>query len=285
MTQPSHLQTGTYFVQDQRSEEELQRLANQDQLVTASMGGVLAEQGTPGAFRRVLDVACGVGGWAIDAARTSPEMTLVGIDLNPRMIAYAREQATSQELESRVTFRVMDALRSLDFADASFDLVNLRFAVSFVRTWEWPRLLGELWRVLRPGGVIRLTDEEIIHQSNSPAAMEFCDLLLCALFRSGHVFARESTGLTSRLAVLLNRQGYRNIQTTPYALHYQAGTPAGEAYARDGVLVLRTLRPFLEKWGCLSADYEDLYRRVAAEVVQPDFSATWNLLTAWATRP
>src|SRR5205807_3615296 len=102
MTKPSHSHTGTYFVQDQHNDEELQRVASQDQLVTASMGGVFAEQDTPEQFGRVLDVACGVGGWAIEAAQTYPAMTLVGIDLNPRMIAYAREQATRQDVAKRV---------------------------------------------------------------------------------------------------------------------------------------------------------------------------------------
>lgn len=285
MSRPSQSYTGTYFVQDQQNEEELQRIASQDHLVTASMGGVLAEQHTPERLRRVLDVACGVGGWAREAARTYPTMTVVGIDLNPWMVAYAREQAVAQGLEKQVTFQVMDALRALDFPDTSFDLINLRFAVSFVRTWEWPRLLGELWRILRPGGVMRLTDEEIIHQSSSPAAMQFCTMLLCALYQSGHLFDQESAGLTSHLASLLTQQGYRQVDTRSYALHYQAGTPEGEAYARDGVQVVRTLRPFLEKWGCISTDYESLHLRVSTEVAHPGFSATWNLLTAWASKP
>src|SRR6266700_3875548 len=136
--------SGTYFVQDRRNEEELLRLAEQDRLVTASMGGVLPEQAEPSAFRRVLDVACGSGGWVIEAAQTYPEMTLVGIDLNPTMIKYARAQAEAESVGERVTFHIMDALHSLQLASASFDLVNLRFAISFVRTWEWPGLLREL---------------------------------------------------------------------------------------------------------------------------------------------
>ncbi len=91
MSTPSHPQkqhySGTYFVQDRRNEEELLRLAGQDRLVTASMGGVLAEQADPSAFRRVLDVACGSGGWVIEAAQTYPEMSLVGIDVNLRTVA------------------------------------------------------------------------------------------------------------------------------------------------------------------------------------------------------
>src|SRR6266571_148641 len=166
---------GTYFVldplHDRLTKEELVRLVTQDWLVTASMGGVLAEQTTPSAFADVLDVACGSGGWVIEAAQTYPEMTLVGIDLNPRMIDYARAQAAAQHVDDRIELHVMDALGVLDFPDASFDLVNLRFALSFVRTWDWPRLLREFLRVVRPGGVVRLTDEEVIQQSTSPASM------------------------------------------------------------------------------------------------------------------
>src|SRR2546429_2183807 len=203
--------SGTYFVQDRQNEEELRRLVDQDRLVTASMGGVLPEQANPSAFGRVLDVACGPGGWVIEAAQTYPEMSLVGIDINQHMIEYARAQAAAHHVDDRVKFHVMDALRILEFPDASFDLVNLRFAISFVRTWDWPRLLSELLRVVRPGGVVRLTDEEIIHQSTSPASMQFCEMLLCALFRSQHLFAQESTGLTAHLVPLLSRHGCQQV--------------------------------------------------------------------------
>jgi ubiquinone/menaquinone biosynthesis C-methylase UbiE len=210
-----------------KNEEELRRLANQDHLVTTSMGGVLPEQANPRAFQRVLGIACGTGGWAIEVAQTYPEMSLVGIDINLPMIEYARMQATAQHVDDRVEFHVMDALRVLDFPDASFGMVNLRFALSFVRTWDWPRVLNELLRVVRPGGVVRLTDEEVIHQSTSPGAMQFCEMLLCTLFRSGHLFAQESAGLTAHLAPLLSRNGFQQVQTRAYPLQYRAGTPEG----------------------------------------------------------
>lgn len=277
--------SGTYFVQDRQNEEELIRLADQDRLVTASMGGVLAEQDDPSAFRRVLDVACGSGGWLIEAAETYPEMSLVGIDVNPRMIEYARAQAVAHHVEDRVEFHVKDAIGVLDFPDASFDLVNLRFGLSFLRTWDWPPLLRESRRVLRPGGVVRLTDEEVIHRSNSPGAMQFCEMLLCALFRAGRLFTEESSGLTAHLAPLLSQHGYHQVQTKPYALHYRAGTSEGLRYAEDGVHVFRTLRPFLFKWGCIRTDYEDIRQQTIEEIHRPDFSATWHLLTAWGIKP
>jgi hypothetical protein len=54
-------QPSTYFVQDRQSEQELARLAIQDRLITAGMGGVLSEQSDPTSLQRVLDVGCGTG--------------------------------------------------------------------------------------------------------------------------------------------------------------------------------------------------------------------------------
>jgi len=144
-------QPSTYFVQDQHHKEELARLTTQDHLITASMGGVLPEQPDPAVFRRVLDVGCGSGGWAIEAAKAYPAMSLIGIDISKSMIDYARAQAAAAQVTDRVEFHMMDALRVLEFPADFFDLVNLRFGFSFLRTWDWLKLLGELLRITRPG--------------------------------------------------------------------------------------------------------------------------------------
>jgi len=144
-------QPGTYFVQDRQNKLELVRLAVQDRMVTALMGGVLPEQADISSFQRVLDVGSGSGSWAVEAAWTFPEMTLIGIDISQRMIQYAREQANLQQVDDRVEFHTMDALRKLEFPNGYFDLINLRFGVSFMRTWDWYNLLVEMIRVTRSG--------------------------------------------------------------------------------------------------------------------------------------
>src|ERR1700737_669358 len=125
----------TYVVQDRSNEEELLRLTLQDRLTIIAMGGILPEQTDPISFRRVLDVACGPGGWIIAAAQAYPGMSLIGIDVSRRMIEYAREQAEAQQISDRVEFHTMDALQMLEFRNAFFDLANMRFATSFMRTW------------------------------------------------------------------------------------------------------------------------------------------------------
>ena len=67
-------QVNTYMVQDLRYKKaELLRLDLQDALITTAMGGVLSEQADLRAFRRILDVGCGLGGWLLQAAQMYPE--------------------------------------------------------------------------------------------------------------------------------------------------------------------------------------------------------------------
>src|SRR5579883_2140428 len=147
---------GTYFVQDRQNEREMRRLIVQDQMITRAMGGALSEQAAPASLHRILDIGCGTGGWLLELAEAYPTMSLAGIDINRNMIEYAREQALVRKVAERVELRVMDALLVLEFPPAYFDLVNLRFSVSFMRTWDWPKMLGEMLRIARPGGIIRI---------------------------------------------------------------------------------------------------------------------------------
>lgn len=275
----------TYFVQD-RMQEELVRLRTQDEMVTHGMGGVLAEQSDPGIFQRVLDVGSGTGGWLIEMAKLYPDMPLLmGIDINNRMVIAAREQARAQQVSDRVEFHTMDALRHLEFPDAYFDLVNQRLGFSFLRIWDWPGLLQQYQRITRPGGTIRITEAEPIAGGNSPALTRLGSLLLQAFHQAGHLFTAESDGLTSHLAEMVGRYGLLNIQTQVHPLQYHAGTRAGQQFCEDARDVFRTSLSFMRKWGKAPDDYEELYQQALNEMQQPDFVATWNLLTVWGTVP
>lgn len=282
MTQEKPELAHTYFIQDRINGEELARLRLQDVMVTTAMGGVLPEQPDPKVFRCVLDVACGPGGWLLVAAQTYPTMTeLVGVDISRQMVAAARTQAEERHLSDRVTFQVMDALRLLEFSSASFDLVNLRFGVSFLRIWDWPKLLSEMLRVTRSGGVVRLTEGEVDSQTTSPAATALYERGVRALSRAGHLFTEQPDGLLNHLAPLLRQCGGERVQTRTFTLEYRAGTVEWQAFFQDARSALRQARPFVQKWGCAGDDYDALYQQALREMQQPDFHATWRLLTVW----
>jgi len=284
---PRREHPSTYTVQDRSNEEELIRLQIQDQMITAGMGGVLPEQPDPTTFKRVLDVGCGTGGWLIETAKTYPNISLlVGVDVSGRMLDYARTQAETQQVNDRVQFASMDALRMLEFPADYFDLVNQRFAVSWLRTWDWPKLLQEYCRVARPGGVIRITESDmVIDNSGSPAMTRLFAIFLDALFQAGHYFTQDKNGVLSQLARLLRQHGVENVQTRAYTLEYRAGTPAGQHFFEDMKRAFRTTLPFMQKWSHVPDDYEATYQQMLREMQEPDFVAPWNLLTAWGNKP
>jgi ubiquinone/menaquinone biosynthesis C-methylase UbiE len=285
-TDPRREHPSTYFVQDRSNEEELARLRLQDQMTTVSMGGVLPEQPDPAIFQRVLDVGCGTGNWLIEAAKTYPGMSLlVGVDISSKMVEYAQAQAEAQGVSDRVQFRTMDALRMLEFPTDFFDLLNQRFGTSFLRKWDWPKLLSEYRRVTRPDGVIRITEGDMAMESPSPALTRLFEIMLYAFYQAGHLFTPGSKGVTGDLTPLLRQGGLQQVQTRAHTVEYRAGTPEGQRFYEDMRLIFRTMVPFLRKWTRVPDDYETLYQQMLGEMQQPDFVARGSLLTAWGNNP
>ena len=112
--------------------------------IFAGSAVLLADAAEIGRGDRVLDVGCGTGVVAREAAqRVGTEGRVVGLDLNPRMLAVARRIAPEIE------WRQGDA-GELPFEDGAFDVVASQFAAMF---FPDPVLaLREMWRVLAPRG-------------------------------------------------------------------------------------------------------------------------------------
>ena len=99
---------------------------------------------------KILEVACGTGS-NLPFFPVGSEVTAV--DLSPRMLEVARENATQNGLN--VNFAVMDA-EHLEIPDGSFDTV-----LSTLSTCTFPnplKALQEIQRVCRPNGLILLLE-------------------------------------------------------------------------------------------------------------------------------
>jgi SAM-dependent methyltransferase len=94
---------------------------------------------------RVLDLACGTGNAAIEAARAGASVT--GLDAAPRLIEVARARAAAANLAIEL---VVGDAQELPFGDGGFDCVISVFGVIFVP--DPPRAMAEIVRVLSPGG-------------------------------------------------------------------------------------------------------------------------------------
>jgi ubiquinone/menaquinone biosynthesis C-methylase UbiE len=263
------------------TDEEIKTLQIQDQLATVALGGVLPEQPNLHAFKHMLDIGCGTGNWLLEAAQTYPTAThLTGIDASARLIASAQAQAQAHHMSDRVQFRQMNALGFLDFPKASFDLVNLRFGASFLRTWEWNDLLQNCKRILRSGGVMRITESDLV-ESSSALVSRREDLVLQAFYQAGHYFAPQKDGLTRELAPLLHQAGFHTIQTRVHTLSYQNGHVERQLASKYLDQGFEALRPFLEKWIKIPKNQEEDSRHLRDEMQQPDFTARVHVHTVW----
>ena len=102
----------------------------------------------------VLDVCCGTGASAIPAAeRVGAQGHVIGVDLADRLLARARDKARDRRL-GHVEFRAGDML-ALGLPAGQFDAVICVFGIFFVP--DMTAAVGELWRMVRPGGRLAIT--------------------------------------------------------------------------------------------------------------------------------
>lgn len=106
------------------------------------------------AGERLLDVASGAGSSALLAA-SEMSCEVVGVDYGEGAVSEARAAAEERGLAGRVSFVQGDA-EALPFPDGAFDAVLCE--CSLCTFPDKRQAIGELHRVLRPGGRVAISD-------------------------------------------------------------------------------------------------------------------------------
>jgi ubiquinone/menaquinone biosynthesis C-methylase UbiE len=99
---------------------------------------------------RVLEIAIGTGA---NLPLYSGEVSITGLDLSPAMLRIARRRAADLGREVRL---VVGDAQTLPFDDGSFDSVVTALALCSIP--DPTRAIGEMRRVLAPGGRLLLLD-------------------------------------------------------------------------------------------------------------------------------
>src|SRR5579884_910739 len=274
MTTPSE----QHYVMDPELMAEMVRLNAQGNMFTQGMGGVLPElsQQQRAQLHDVLDLACGPGEWALELAFEAPDLHITGVDISQIMIEYANAQALARQLNAR--FEVMSVLKHpLPFADASFDLINMRLIFAFMTPAQWLPLFAECLRLLRPGGLIRVTEGERT-LSNSAIFERYMSLWTQAFYRDQRTFSPDGlhTGLLPMLKRLLKQAGYSNTRHIPYLIDVSADSQAHQAFFTDMLAGLQIGLPFLRSMAHGPSELEELeqlYDQLRALADQEDFCA------------
>ena len=213
----------------------------------------------------VLDLGCGTGAATFPAAeRVGTSGRVAGIDVNAGMIDVARSRSAAQSVAIEW---VEENAAQLPFGDQSFDVVLCAQTLQFLD--GRPRVLAEVYRVLRPSGRLALSLWCDIQRS------PYFHVLVQAISR--HIGVETASGLQAafglsdpdRIGGLLQEAGFtrpgfmvkrieldfaeledfvpKHISATPMA----AGFNAASEVARRGVVqeVVENLTPYQENAG------------------------------------
>lgn len=101
--------------------------------------------------RRILDIGCAIGHSTLPFCDAFPEAELHAIDVAAPMLRYAHARAES--LGKTVHFSQQNG-EFTDFADNSFDLAVTMIFMHELSTKAIRNIVGEMRRVLRPGGMM-----------------------------------------------------------------------------------------------------------------------------------
>ena len=125
--------------------------------VTESFCGVgnPFSMGEPQPGQTILDLGCGAGFDTLLAARrVGASGKVIGVDMTPEMIAKARTNAETLGLANVEFF--LEEIEDLSIPDASVDLVISNGVFNLCS--DKPKVLSEVFRVLKPGGRLHMAD-------------------------------------------------------------------------------------------------------------------------------
>lgn len=132
----------------------------------------LWEQARFSGYASVVDVGCGTGQISSRLAKLDGFQNILGIDLVPGHVAQARRQFA--ELPG-LRFEIGDG-SALNLADASFDVAINRHVIQAIPEPEG--LIREMWRVVKPGGLVYFLAEDygMIHASDTTTDRNWLDI-------------------------------------------------------------------------------------------------------------
>lgn len=165
--------------------------------------------------RQLVEVGCGVGAQTEILLRRFPELHVTGVDSSPDNLAAAREFLSGLGwAEDRYELRRGDAL-SLDLPADSFDAAFLCWILEHVG--DPARVLGEVRRLLRPGGRVVITEVQNATFFLDPYSPN--TLAYWMAFNDHQLEMGGDPFVGAKLGNLLQSGGYRDITTKVRTFH------------------------------------------------------------------
>ncbi|KAF9869752.1 methyltransferase domain-containing protein [Colletotrichum karsti] len=153
--------------------------------------------------KKVLDIGTGTGIWAIEMGDTYPEADVEGIDLSPIQPPF---------VPTNVHFTVDDVEAEWLHPESSVDYIHLRHMYPSIK--NWPKLLEQAYRALKPGGWLELQDivpECKCDDDTIPPGSEYAPARMMELIKEGvATFGVDLRAGKSHME-RMEKAGFRNL--------------------------------------------------------------------------
>jgi SAM-dependent methyltransferase len=187
---------------------------------------------------RVLDAGCGIGLETARLAAEHPETLVTGLDRNGELLEIARRRAEPSNL------RWVEAdLAALELPAGSFDAIRTERVLMYLAGDELAQALGDLVRLLRPGGRMALFELDYGATMLAPgsAGDDVLDTVEDALYAS---LPQPLAG--RRIPGLLAEHGLHGVTATPFS--FAVDEPVWQRIVKDTVTAAAPPDPAIFAW-------------------------------------
>ncbi|KAI9286586.1 S-adenosyl-L-methionine-dependent methyltransferase [Umbelopsis sp. AD052] len=266
----------TTISQDEYKENDrLQRLHYL--LKSARKGNFSAPIQVQGDFT-ILDLGCGGGIWSLEMAAQYPTARVLAVDMKaPQTLHYS-----PKNLECKV----MDITEPWQgIPDNSIDYIFQRNMGQVIKTDKWECIFSEMYRTLKPGGLIELFEPDLYHHNPGPVQQAFDSFLKTQCDDGGVDFA-----LAEAMPERIEKAGFSELSTR--LLDLPVGEwPSDPELKQFGFInkevqraLLKNMKTFyISHWGISGEDYD-----LASQEVMEEFEEYhgFSRFTSWiATKP
>ncbi|KAI9254607.1 S-adenosyl-L-methionine-dependent methyltransferase [Phascolomyces articulosus] len=183
----------------------------------------------------VLDSGCGPGAWVLDMAKQYPQSKFNGLDIS---------EVFPMEIKPvNAEFQAHNIAHSIPFPDNHFDFIHQRLLVMGLRETEWPAVVGNFMRTLKPGGWLELTEctsPELINRG--PKMGILMDAVNEVALAKGLL-----PNATRHIERFIKEAGFTNIVTQELHTPVNHGNKVGELLWKDFRMLYTAMRPIIGK--------------------------------------
>ena len=266
---------------------EIARLTLLDHRRVEQAGGLFPERENElEGFKHVLDIMSGTGAWALQVARMYPEIEVLGLVSRSRLADYANGQAEIRKLGNVCYVQLDEQLTKLDFPDNSFDMLNVGQLFSVLHPHEWSLFFQECLRVTRPGGYIRVIEQDW-GITNSPAIEKLAELFLRGLKKTNLGLSPNGRyiGVLPLLGSFLKQAGWISIQRRVIIDDYLKGAGIPNNAEQSLGLMTNLMRDItIQQQMATPEEYEELLSQGTIELEREDFCSLLLLVSFWARK-